>query len=409
MQITRVFAIVIACSALAQAAVKIPVSVDAGETPRSNSPVTATLTVGKDISEADADAFAKASFAELTPGKIMVQILATSSPQGKQLELRWIEPQLTAHEIKRYELTEPEHAEPSAAFHFVNGDGFRDLLFGEQPVYRYMMKKFDPANRDETVKPFHHVYGMHGEGFITKGPGGMETHHRGLFFGYSTQYGNFWACKDVDQRHVENLGDREFTGPVAARSASVIDWVAKDGKPVVRDTREVTAWHVAPDETILDWVITVQSLSGDIQLGGDPHHGGFHFRAAEEVADAGTTKPSLHKGAATYIRPAGAKQIKDDNWSDTPWVACSFSVKQNPYVVLHMDDPKNPKPMTYSTRPYGRFGAFFKGVIKEHEPVTLRYRIVLLDGTTHANPTVEALAPMYSDFVAPPTVKVEGK
>src|SRR4051794_39079497 len=81
----------------------------------------------------------------------------------------------------------------STGFRFVDGDGYRDLLFNDQPIYRHMTK-YDPADRENTNKPFHHLYGMHGEGFMTKGPGGFETHHRGLFLGFTTPAGNFWAC-----------------------------------------------------------------------------------------------------------------------------------------------------------------------------------------------------------------------
>ncbi len=408
MQIARVFAIALALAGTAPAAVKVSLTVNAGETARDHTPITDTLTAGKEISDADADALVRTGVAQLSPDNILVQVenVPAKPEQARRLELRWIEPHLAASEVKKYELQESAEAKPAAAFHYADGDGYRDLLFGDQPIYRYMNKPFDPANRDQTAKPFHHVFGMHGEGYITKGPGGLETHHRGLFLGYSTQYGNFWTCRDVDQRHVANIQEREFAGPVAARMASTINWEAKDGKPVIRDTREVTVWRVAPDETVMDFCILVQSLGGDIQLSGDPHHGGFHFRAADEVAAApGTTKPSLHKGGATYVRPASAKLIKDDNWSDTPWAACRFSVTGNPYLVVHLDDPANPKPTTYSTRPYGRFGAFFKGTVKEHEPLKLRYRVILFDGKSHADATAESLAPAYADFVNPPSIK----
>src|SRR5688500_4156610 len=105
-------------------------------------------------------------------------------------------------------------------FRFVDGDGYRDLFFGDKPIYRYMTK-YDPADRDNTFKPFHHLYGMHDEGFITKGPGGLYTHHRGLFFGYKTQHGDFWHCRDgVSQRHQRFLPEREQVDEKSARAAS---------------------------------------------------------------------------------------------------------------------------------------------------------------------------------------------
>src|SRR5215213_7443546 len=78
-------------------------------------------------------------------------------------------------------------ADPAAkSFHFADGDGYRELLFGDKPIYRYV-NKYDPADRENTLKPFHHLYGLHGEGYITKGPGGLYTHHRGIFLGFTTQ------------------------------------------------------------------------------------------------------------------------------------------------------------------------------------------------------------------------------
>ncbi|HEX8521119.1 MAG TPA: DUF6807 family protein [Tepidisphaeraceae bacterium] len=401
--------ILLACFATAHAEAKLTLTVRNDNVARRNTPI---------VAQVPADAALSRSV-KLMPGDLPAQVERTDD----HFLLRFVVPELPANETRRYLVGASTPSGPSRGFLFEEGPGYRELRFGKQPVYRYMMMKYDPADRDNTVKPFHHLYGLHEEGLITKGPGGMETHHRGLFFGFSTPFGNFWACKDVDQRHVKNVEERQFAGAVAARSTSVVEWMAKDAKPVVRDTREVTAWRVSPDEVILDFDITAESLAGDIPLTGDPHHGGFHFRAAEEVAEqlppaaskptggagGGTTKKAtLHSGGATYLRPASARLIKDDNWSDCPWAACLFTVKNNPYVVVHMDDPANPKPTTYSTRPYGRFGAFFTTTLKPGQPLKLRYRVVLLDGKVYAGATADSLAPLYADFTSAPTVTFEG-
>ena len=183
----------------------------------------------------------------------------------------------------------------------------------------------------------------------------------------------------------------------AARMASIVNWMTKDGKAVVRDVRQVTARRVAADQVILDFDIMAQSRGEDVQTAGNAHHGGFHFRAAEEVQGPATTKPSIRKGLATYIRPPQAKLVNDDIWSDAPWTACMFSVKGNAYVVVHMNHPDNPGPVTYSTRPYGRFGAFFTTTLQANNPLHLRYRIMVLDGKTH--PNAEQLAALYADYV----------
>jgi hypothetical protein len=40
-----------------------------------------------------------------------------------------------------------------------------------------------------------------------------------------------------------------------------------------------------------------------------------------------------------------------------------------------LDHPSNPRPTTFSTRPYGRFGAYFDREVAPGEPLTLKYRL----------------------------------
>lgn len=285
-----------------------------------------------------------------------------------------------------------------AEFHFVDGDGYRELHFGDQPIYRYVTK-YDPADHANTYKPFHHVYGFHDEGFLTKGPGGWFSHHRGIFFGFKTQYGDFWHCPDVSQRHVKFLEDREQVSNASARTASITDWIDKTGKAVVRDTREVTARRT-PKELILDFDITVESLpgAGEVQLGGDPHHAGFHFRASQEVTGEPADSKAKTTGLATFILPTSAQEGKNSTTTHADWVACAFKIKDHPYVVAHFDHASNPRPITYSVRPYGRFGSFCPMTVKEGEPLKLKYRIIVMDAPSPEAITSEALAMRYDEY-----------
>ena len=69
-------------------------------------------------------------------------------------------------------------------------------------------------------------------------------------------------------------------------------------------------------------------------------------------------------------------------------------------MVVHMDHPDNPRPITYSTRSYGRFGSFMPMKVTEGKPLKLKYRIVLLEGKTHANPQVADIEKMYQSYVS---------
>ena len=330
-------------------------TVDAADVPRSMSPAAVRLEVGKDLTAEQARELGDSVESTLKDNATLLPSQVEREKDGsavRAIVVHWIEPDLQPGKTKTYSLAlmPSATAEKGAGFRFADGEGFRDLLYGDAPVYRHMLK-YDPNDRANTFKPFHHVFGFHDEGFITKGPGGNLTHHRGLFFGFKTKYGDFWHCPDVSQQHQKYLAEREVTGAVLARSAAVTGWIDKDLKDVVNDTREISAYRPQDGEVILDFDITVWSLAGEIELKGDLQHAGFHFRSAQEVSP----QKGLSGGSATYLRPANAKSKGSDVWENCPWVAMHFSIKGNPYWVLHMDSPSNPRNTVYSTRDYGRF------------------------------------------------------
>ena len=78
-----------------------------------------------------------------------------------------------------------------SGFQFQNKEGlYTDVLYEDRPVMRYMYESLDtssPERIGETYKVYHHVYeeAPTGERFVTKGPGGLFPHHRGLFYGFN--------------------------------------------------------------------------------------------------------------------------------------------------------------------------------------------------------------------------------
>ncbi len=393
-------------------------TVDAGAIARTNAPVAATLAAGVALPKRE-------GWALVPSGDAGKPIPAQVEHAADGVIVRWIEPNLQPGKPKTYDLIASDEM-PSIGLTFVDGDGYRDLKLADRGIYRHM-NRYDPADHVGTFKPFHHVFSMHGEGFITNGPGSAEwgakgegirfPHHRGLFFAYNkTPYGDFWHGKDgVAQRHREYKQDRDFTGPVVAREASVNEWTTKDGKPVNRDTRELTAWRVSEKLIVLDFDVTLESLTGEaILLSGDAQHAGFHFRAANEVgqepatrsaASPATTRRSTGGGNAMYLRPAGAIAQGNDVWADCPWVYAAFAIKGKPYGVSEMNGPANPQPTVFSTRPYGRFGAFVNDQeIAPGKPLKLNYRFVVRAGGE--TPDAKQLDAEYQDFLAPVKVTV---
>ena len=71
-----------------------------------------------------------------------------------------------------------------------------------------------------------------------------------------------------------------------------------------------------------------------------------------------------------------------------------------------MDHPKNPRPTVYSTRYYGRFGAYFEKDLKKGEKLELRYRIFIVDTKKHSDVSVARYEKKYWDYIEPSKVTV---
>ena len=250
-------------------------------------------------------------------------------------------------------------------------DGGATLLLGDNPIWT-AVAGYDAANHEATFKSFDHIYGLEGAR-LSKGPGGLYSHHRGAFVGWSKTAHNermddFWHGKNGAHYRAETL-DRKRLGTTSATLGRSAIWVGGDGTPALRDTRSVRVYAPRKNERVFDYTITLEAAGSPVDLDGDPQHAGFQFRAAEEVQDS----------KATYLRPAGATTTGNDVWENCAWAAARFTVQGSEYVVLHADHPDNPDSV-YSTRDYGRFGAFFRARLEPGTPLVVRYRLVVLAG-----------------------------
>lgn len=260
----------------------------------------------------------------------------------------------------------------------VDGEGFRDVLFNGKTVLRHM-NAWDPARRADTYKTYLHVFDFAGEKPITKGPGGQFTHHRGAFIGWNkTTFDgktyDFWHCPNVERKHVKYL-----EGSKGNTLVSVTEWPTPEGRVVISETQTVKATKLPDGALQLEFDFKLEAPNGPVKLDGDVQHAGFHFRAAEEVQKTSKeTKYTLPEGA----RQPGADKGKPaaDVYEGANWVVCSFLIGDKRYAVAHFNDPKNATPLQYSTRAYGRFGAFSKAEVKPDAPLNLRYRLVVTEG-----------------------------
>lgn len=282
------------------------------------------------------------------------------------------------------------------------------LRLGEAPVISCMTAYDDstPERREETYKVYTHVYGPKSGDLITKGPGGLYPHHRGIYLAWNKTIAgdrsyDFWHCPPKSGVHQRINGVPELKAdPERASIKLAIDWNDGEGKPVVRESRELTVR--AQQEPVAGWIIDVRSeltsQRGDLRLEGDRQHAGLQFRAPQEVAE---------KESARYVRPAGFPQEPEahqvDDSGDPPrhidlnWLTMTYATNGKQYSVEYFADPSLPKPALYSERPYGRFGSFFKTVLKGNTPLVLRYRFNI----SESGPDVqENIQRRYDAFVA---------
>jgi hypothetical protein len=290
-----------------------------------------------------------------------------------------------------------------------------DLLYNGKPVLRYMYAALDtssPEARERTYKVYHHVFDPHGTRVLTKGPGGLYTHHRGLFYGFNRiSYEGHprvdtWHCGGkAHQAHAGFLSQE--AGPVLGRHRVAIDWHAGDDPAFANEQREMTVYAV-PGGHLIEFASRLKSNVGEVKLDGDPQHAGFQFRAAQEVA-------AENQKQTYYLRPDGKGEPgKTRNWSskardpktaNLPWNAMSFVLGDQRYTAVYLDRPENPKEARYSERPYGRFGSYFEYELAGEETLDLNYRVWVQRGEL----TVDEAAALRGDFVEPIHVSVGRK
>jgi hypothetical protein len=418
-RLSAFFLVAMLCAALATTAAAAPrvfdVTVRAGEHARLNSPAMAILEVPPDLAPERkvrlTDDQGRSVPAQLTY-RGLPELRASGGPAPIAMELHFIVPELAANAEWKLIATVGEVDAASVEDQFKWHNEYEvaaELRFADRPVLRYMCAPLDestPERRAETYKPYHHVFSPDGSTLLSKGPGGLFPHHRGLFYGFNRiSYGR---DRKADTWHCTNgayqLPLRPFAeeaGPVLGRHGVLIEWHGQDSELFARESRQMTAYAL-PDGTLIEFASQLQTQVQEIKLDGDPQHAGFQFRAAQEVAES-TNKQTY------YLRPQSKGAPGETlNWPEAaemvnlPWHAMSCMIGGKRYTFAMLDHLNNPKESRFSERDYGRFGSYFEHTITPEKPLDLNYRVWVTDGET----TPEAIEAKLRDFVTPVEVVV---
>lgn len=294
----------------------------------------------------------------------------------------WVIDFLAAGNTKTYELHVGRSCGEDTYAWGESRDTTTTLTYEGRSVLEYVHPTFDPEDVEHTKKPFHHVYTPSGSGRITKGPGGLYSHHRGLFFGYNqVRVGgdtlDVWHGADGEhQQHVEVL--ESWEGPVVGGHTVRIHWNDREGEPFAEETRTVRTFDQPDGRLLVEFETTLRAERDTIVLEGDRQHAGVQFRAAQAVAE--------NAGETQFLRPDGWRElprdqeINDSAHVDLPWNAVQFPLGGQPYTVAYLTDPANPDGAYFSERRYGRFGEYFPWTLTEENPLRARYRWAIFAG-----------------------------
>jgi hypothetical protein len=255
------------------------------------------------------------------------------------------------------------------------------VMAGDRLAAKLECLQYEPARHAATCKVFHHVFAPDGR-LLTKGLGGAYEHHRGLFLGWNKlrcggKTFDFWHCsKGETQRFVA------FEPPAAMGlehdwQVARIDWQAPDGKTLLHERRAMRACLRADGSTVLDVQVGLRAADAAVVLDGDPQHAGHQFRALQQFAE--------QDAGVTYVRPATARARADDVWTDCDWSAAVLPLSSGLVTVLRVEGTGNPKPATWATRGYGRFGAMVRCEVTRDVELRLGYTYVIATGEHDAD------------------------
>lgn len=373
------------------------VSLEAGDVERQGAPVSFAV---DDPTASETTPVCVSAGSEQQPGQI--QISDSGQPEV------WWTAHIPAGASETYTLElERDCAEES--FAWSSTEEYATLLsFGDKPVLEYVHPSYNPDNIDETLKPFHHVYTPDGSRHLTKGPGGLYPHHRGIFFGYNQievngQELNTWGSGDGEHQSHEEIVE-SFAGPVFGGHTVRILWRDREGEPFIEELRTLRLFRQANGELLVDFSSRLEPLRGPVRLDGDRQHAGVHFRAAQEVAD--------NPENTRYLRPAewsdlpAEEEYNGDDYVDLPWNAITYPLDGQSYTVAYFSAPENPSDARFSERLYGRFGEFFPYDLTDDNPLEVNYRWWIVEGDDVER---EAIDQKYQDWTIPASVRASSE
>jgi hypothetical protein len=177
-----------------------------------------------------------------------------------------------------------------------------------------------------------------------------HPHHMGIYFTMDrvgSDANNFWGNSKEPLpaiKHVKVTGKKEGTGSAILKTAS--DWIGKDGKPVVKEDREMVFMVLDPSTYAIDFNMSLEPVSGDVSFG-NTKEGMFAFRIAQFLTE---------KATGRYLNSEGG-ELEAGVWGKRAnWVRLQGETDGKKLGIVILSHPTSTNSPTYwHARGYGCF------------------------------------------------------
>ena len=163
----------------------------------------------------------------------------------------------------------------SSASH-VDGTHFTTYNFGSDVVRPYFFPLIGPTG-SQVVRSWPMVEGVVGET-------NDHPHHKGLYVAHGDVNGTDNWSEGPDHCTMRHAGfARLVSGPVYGSFDETVEWLDREARIVLTETRRVTFFNLGPDERVLDVSLRFNAGSGQVTFGDTKEGGLISIRVASSM------------------------------------------------------------------------------------------------------------------------------
>ncbi len=290
----------------------------------------------------------------------------------------------------------------------IEGEHFTTYHFGSDVVRPYFFPLVGPTGAS-VVRSWPMVEGVEGE---TRD----HPHHKGLYVAHGDVNGTDNWSEGPNHSAMRHAGfSRLVSGPVYGSFDETVEWLDREARTVVTETRRVTFFNLGVDDRVLDVSLRFNAGSATVTFGDTKEGGLLSIRLASSMDGPTASRPE----GAGQIENSYAGRQEGECWGKRAMWCDYYGPLGGEIVgVCLMDHPTNPRyPTHWHVRAYGLMTANPFGLhdfyndpdthrgdwtIPAYESRNFLYRVLL-----HRGSTAEAnVRERYHDFIGVPAVQL---